>query len=200
MPFGALKVVVPPLFAGAPTVMVCANPNDKVITIKAKDSIFLIWNHPNKQNLKNKENSEFELLEKYVEFCVEKIRNLFIALKYNLDKEQWNTYSPKNPKGLLTVTFINGILNLMRLLIINDKISDLEEYKRKLYGINNFDIKQFKSSQYSKLGKALFEKYFFSKSNFLTLTVIYLKRFLSIASFFSNSSIIFPGPLILKCI
>ena len=39
-----------------------------------------------------------------------------------------------------------------------------------------------------------------SKSKSLTFTVKYLRSFLSMDSFFSNSFIIFPLPLILKCI
>ena len=38
-----------------------------------------------------------------------------------------------------------------------------------------------------------------SRSSFLTLTVKYLNKFLSIFSFFSSSLIVFGYPLILKC-
>ena len=78
----------------------------------------------------------------------------------NLDNDQWKTYSPGNPKGLLTVTFINGILNVLRLLIENNKVSTVDNYKLKLKSIDKFDFKQFKSSQYRKLGEAIYKKHF----------------------------------------
>ncbi len=135
-------------------------PLIKIEDVKAKDSIFMIWSHPDKQKLKQKDNTEFELLDEYIDFSIEKIRDLLIALKMNLTNEQWKTYSPSNPKCLLTVTFINGVLNVLRLLIENNKVSSVDDYKLKLKSINNFDFKQFKSSQYRKMGEAIYKKYF----------------------------------------
>jgi DGQHR domain-containing protein len=135
-------------------------PLIKIEDIKAKDSIYVIWNHPDKQKLKQKNSKEFDLLDEYINFSVEKIRDLLIALKINLTNEQWKTYSPSNSKGLLTVTFINGILNVLRLLIENNKVSTVENYKLKLKNIDLFDFKEFKSSQYRKMGEAIYKKYF----------------------------------------
>ncbi len=135
-------------------------PLIKIEDVKAKDSIYMIWNHLDKQKLKQKDNKEFDLLEEYIKFSVEKIRDLLIALKMNLESDQWKTYSPGNPKGLLTVTFINGVLNVLRLLIENNKVSTVDIYKTKLKNIDKFDFKQFKSSQYRKMGEAIYKKYF----------------------------------------
>lgn len=135
-------------------------PLVKIEDIKARDSIFIIWDNLNKQKLKQKDNDEFELLEKYIEFCIEKIRDILIALKANLDANQWQTYSYGSPEGILSVVFVNGVLNVLRLLIENNKISNVDDYKVKLRGINEFDFRQFKSSYYRKLGTAIYEKYF----------------------------------------
>ncbi|WP_026451578.1 DGQHR domain-containing protein [Aequorivita capsosiphonis] len=135
-------------------------PLIKIEDIKAKDSIYFIWNHPDKQKLKQKDNNQFDLLDDYIMFSVEKIRDLLIALKGNLDTDQWKTYSPGNPKGLLTVTFINGVLNILRLLIENNKVSTVENYKLKLKNINKFEFKKYKSSQYRKMGEAIYKEYF----------------------------------------
>lgn len=135
-------------------------PLIKIEDIKAKDSLFFIWDHADKQNLKQKNNEEFDLLDAYIDFSVEKIRDLFIAFKAVLTNEQWNTYSQSNPSSLLTVTFINGILNVLRLLIENNKVSTVDVYRSKLKGIDKFDFKKFKSSQYRKLGEEIYEKYF----------------------------------------
>lgn len=54
------------------------------------------------------------------------------------------------------LSFINGILNVLRLLIESNNVLDTDGYKSKLAGINDFDFKQFESSQYRKMGE---EKY-----------------------------------------
>mgnify|MGYP001418030564 CR=1 FL=1 len=135
-------------------------PLIKIEDVKAKDSLYTIWKNADKQKLKVKDNKEFDLLDEYVDFSVEKIRDMFIALKAKLDTDQWETYRPSNPRGLLTVTFFNGILNLLRLLIENNKVASIEDYKLKLKDIEKFDFKKFKSSQYRKMGEEIYNKYF----------------------------------------
>jgi len=135
-------------------------PLIKIEDAKAKDSIYSIWKNSDKQKLKIKNNNEFDLLDEYVNFSIEKIRDIFIALKMTLAADQWETYRPSNPRGTLTVTFINGILNVLRLLIENNKVSTINDYKIKLKGIDKFDFKKYKSSQYRKMGEEIYNKYF----------------------------------------
>ena len=135
-------------------------PLIKIEDIKAKDSIYSIWDNSEKHKLKEKGNDEYDILTQYVNFSVEKIRDILIALKSTLTNEQWCTYSPSTPYGLLTVTFINGILNVLRLLIENNKISSIDQYKKLLLGIDKFPFKSYKSSQYRKMGEDLYNKYF----------------------------------------
>ena len=52
------------------------------------------------------------------------------------------------------------MLNVLRLLIENNKISDIQNYKEKLKDIDKFDFKKYKSSQYRKMGKDIYAKYF----------------------------------------
>ena len=135
-------------------------PLVKIDDTRSKDSLFGLWNNLNKQKLKLKDSSDFDLLVEYTDFSIEKIRDLLIAFKAKLDAEQWQNYSPSQSKGLITVSFINGILNVLRLLIENNKVADVTTYKTKLYGIEKFDFKKFKSSQYRKMGQSIFDKYF----------------------------------------
>lgn len=135
-------------------------PLIKIEDIKAKDSIYVIWSNSDKHKLKVKDNKEFDLLDEYVDFSIEIIRDLLIALKRNLTKDQWQTYKPSNPDGLLTVTFINGISNVLRLLVENNKVSTIETYNEKLKNIDEFDFKKFKSSQYRKMGQEIYDTYF----------------------------------------
>ena len=74
-------------------------------------------------------------------------------------RQMGNIYSSKS-NGMLNVTFINGVLNVLRLLIENNKISDIQNYKGKLKDIDKFDFKKYKSSQYRKMGKDIYAKYF----------------------------------------
>ena len=135
-------------------------PLIKVDDVKAIDSLYLIWTNPQKTKLKVKDYVDFDLLENYVGFCVEKIRDIMIAFKSELTNEQWSTYSHGTPNGILTVTFINGVLNVLRLLVQNNKISSIDNYRTLLKGINSFNFKQYKSSQYRKMGEDIYQKYF----------------------------------------
>ncbi|MDF9830672.1 DGQHR domain-containing protein [Parabacteroides sp. PF5-6] len=135
-------------------------PLIKIEDVKAKDSIYAIWDNSSKHKLKTKDEENFDLLEQYVNFCVEKIRDIFIAFKASIPNERWHTYAPNVPQGVLTVTFINGVLNVLRLLIESGKISSIEDYKIKLTHVSEFDFRAYKSSQYRKMGEDIFNKYF----------------------------------------
>lgn len=124
------------------------------------DSIFQIWDNINKNNLKNQELPDYELLKEYVLFSSSKIKELLIALKINIGSDLWKPYDPKDKTGVLTVTFINGTLNLLRLLIEHGKVSSQEEYEMKLKGVENFNFRDYKSSQYRKMGEALYMRFF----------------------------------------
>lgn len=126
---------------------------------KSKDSIFSIWNNSNKVKLKEKGSEEYELLNEYITFSVEKIRDILIGFKYNLTSDQWKASSPSSD-GVLTVTLVNGILNTLRLVIENNKISDSNYYKVQLKEVDKFDFKKYKSSQYRKMGEDIYKKYF----------------------------------------
>ena len=66
-------------------------------------------------------------------------------------------------KGSFTVTFINGVLNLIRLLIENNQLNGIDSYRDKLKSIDGFNIKQYKSSQYRRMGEDIYNKYFTTK-------------------------------------
>ncbi|KAF0200264.1 MAG: DGQHR domain-containing [Bacteroidetes bacterium] len=139
-------------------------PLIKLDDVKSKDSLFLLWTNPNKQKLAEKDSQEFELLTEYINFSVATIRELLIAFKSKLDHPKWNLYSPKTPTGIITVTFINGLLNVLRLLIENGHVGDFEFYKNQLENIDTFDFKSYKSSQYRKMGEDIYDKYFSGKT------------------------------------
>lgn len=132
----------------------------KLEDVKSSDSLFSIWNNEEKQKIKVKDSTESELLNEYIGFSTEKIRDLIIAFKSNLNANKWKTYIRSKPEGILNVTFINGVLNVLRLLIENKKVNTVQEYTKFLKDIDSFDFKKYKSSQYRKMGEEIYKKYF----------------------------------------
>lgn len=128
----------------------------------AIDSLFYLWTNSDKLKIKAKDTEEYELLDEYVNFSTDKIRNLFISVKSNLNPDQWHMYSYSTPNGILNVTFFNGILNVLRLIIENNKVNNYAEYNKILKDkcFHKFNFKSYKSSQYRKMGQDIYEKYF----------------------------------------
>lgn len=134
-------------------------PLIKVDNLK-NDTLFFAWSDRQKNNLLKPDCKDYDLREEYIKYCTAEINQLFSAFKSCLDTSKWHPYSNTTKQGVLTVTFINGMLNLIRLLIENNQLNGLEYYKSRLKNIDNFDIKRYKSSQYRKLGEALYNEYF----------------------------------------
>ena len=127
------------------------------------DSLYKTWTNPDKKKL-NKDSEEYDLKKQYVDYCAEKIRDILIALKKIVPKDIWQVYDPKLKQGCLSVTFINGFLNVIRCQI-KDKGSLLsaDEYYEKLNGISIEKLKEYKSSQYNKMGRTIYN-YFINKT------------------------------------
>ena len=124
------------------------------------DTFYRIWNKENKENLLELKSQDYVLLNDYKKFCANKISEVLSAFKACLDSTMWQPYNAKTSTGILTVTFINGVLNLIRLLIENDKLADVDTYRKHLTKINTFDLKQYKSSQYRRMGENLYKVFF----------------------------------------
>lgn len=124
------------------------------------DTFFRIWENEKKDDLAQKDCQDYALLSDYQRFCATKINEMLSAFKVSLDSTMWQTYNAKTSKGILTVTFINGVLNLIRLLIENNKLASFESYRSRLNSIKEFEFKKYKSSQYRRMGEDLYSKYF----------------------------------------
>ena len=124
------------------------------------DTFYRIWDNENKEKLLESECQDYSLLDEYKKFCAFKISEVLSAFKASLDSSMWQPYNAKTSSGVLTVTFINGVLNLIRLLIENNKLGNIDTYRKQLTEINNFDIKKYKSSQYRRMGMDLYTKFF----------------------------------------
>jgi hypothetical protein len=128
-----------------------------LVKFDGEDSLYKIWTHKHKSALRN--NNDFALLNAYRTFCAEEIRNIFIGFKANVDDDKWAT-EKSSPTGILRVTAINGIINCLRILIENNKDGDAKYYQNKLAGISDFPFKEYKSSQYRKMGEEIYERFF----------------------------------------
>ena len=124
------------------------------------DTFYRIWNKESKENLLDSKIQDYFLLDDYKKFCANKISEVLSAFKACLDPKMWQPYNAKTSTGILTVTFINGILNLIRLLIENNKLADVYNYKKHLTKIKTFDFKKYKSSQYRRMGEDLYKDFF----------------------------------------
>lgn len=122
------------------------------------DSLFNVWTKKNKGDLKSK-NEEYDLLKEYRDFCVEQIRIIFIGLRANIDPNDWKM-DRASTTSILNVTTINGVINCLRLLIEHGKTGDMEYYRTKFATVNTFRFKNYKSSQYRKMGQDLFTNFF----------------------------------------
>lgn len=126
------------------------------------DSLFSVWDNPFKNKLLTaKEESNYDIKNEYVVFCCDAIRELFIAVKSIFPSDEWKIYSPADKRGLLSITFINGFLNLLRMIIENEKaLYRSEEYTKYLSAIGSFPFKSYKTSHYRRMGQDLYVKFF----------------------------------------
>lgn len=124
------------------------------------DTFYRIWNNDKKEDLTKSDCQDYALLDDYKKYCANKISEVLSAFKSCLDSTMWQPYNAKTSTGILTVTFINGVLNLIRLLIENDKLTNFESYRNHIAAVKEFNFKNYKSSQYRRLGEDLYKKYF----------------------------------------
>lgn len=113
---------------------------------------------------KNKSNEKVEKISEYISFAKNIIREIFIGVKLSVANDyQWKVIDRSNPKAIVSVTFFNGILRLLKLMIHNNKqLLNHEEYKELFVknNISKFDFKAYKSSGYSKMGQDLYRHIF----------------------------------------
>lgn len=128
-----------------------------LVRIGGPDSLFRAWTVPSKDDLKTQNNDA--LLEEYVSYCAIEVAKFLAAVKSEIPADRW-TADRKAPGYFLTTSTINGCLSLFRRIVRNGKVSEISSYKTALSGLKDFTFTDYKSSQYNKLGEALYNKYF----------------------------------------
>lgn len=131
----------------------------QLIKLSGEDTLFKVWGHPNKKELVEKPTDG--LAQDYIKFCATEINVFMSAVKSSLPAERW-TADSKVKGRMLTTTILNGFIICLRLLVEHKKLYTFETYKSKLGAsdLSKFQFSSYKSSQYRKLGEALYEKYF----------------------------------------
>jgi len=122
-----------------------------------KQSLYLIWNHPDKDRLLTDEDPA--LWEDYIKFCGGEINKIFSAVKHNLPRERW-TADKKVAGAFLSTTNVNGIMACLRKIAVEGSTLSFEEYKQCLSKVDEFQFSQFRSSQYNRMGEKLYSSFF----------------------------------------
>jgi DGQHR domain-containing protein len=131
----------------------------QLIKLSGEDTLFKVWNHPKKDQLIEKPTDG--LAQEYIEFCATEINTFMGSVRSSLPADRW-TADSKTKGRMLTTTILNGFIICLRLLVEHKKLYAFETYKNKFSAsdLSKFPFSTYKSSQYRKLGEALYEKYF----------------------------------------
>lgn len=122
--------------------------------------LFHIWDHENKNQLAQKQCDNYMLKEEYIQFCARKIIDLFVCMKKHYIND-WHVYEGKTKTGRLTIGFINGMLSLLKNIIVNEnQLYSQQEYEKKLADIEKFPFREYGGSRYARMGKDLYDQYF----------------------------------------
>lgn len=128
-----------------------------LIKLSGNDSIFSLLNDEKKKELV--EQKLDSALTDYIQYCTSEINILLAAVKQNVDDARWTLDKSVNNR-ILTVTYVNSFLILLRLLIQNKKPTTPAFLKKQLANIGAFKFKDFHSSQYNRMALKMYEMYF----------------------------------------
>lgn len=122
-----------------------------------KDGLYNLW--ANERKFQLLEEKDVALLDQYINFCVDEIIKLISAAKQCSDSTRWT--SDKNvPERILSPTAITGFIKCLGLMIKEGKTGSIDDYVKRLRDLDDFHFSRFKSSQYTKMGAELFERFF----------------------------------------
>ncbi|MET4845756.1 hypothetical protein [Bradyrhizobium japonicum] len=139
-----------------------------IVKFDGGDSLFSAWKHPEKDRLKEREKKQkkgagyeldLELLDEYVDFCVQSLNDFFLVCKLSYGTSGWDVEA-QNPSPLLRPTSINGQIACLRRIIEHKLPLSQQAHKKRLSDISSFKFGTYKSSHWDSLGAALFEKHY----------------------------------------
>jgi hypothetical protein len=128
-----------------------------LVKTSGSDSLFAIWQSTVKKFVEDK--SDQDALNEYTDFCMETINRLLIAIRKNISSGRWTT-DPKMKGRVLSTTYFNSFLIVLRLLIQNGISLAQTSLDKKLEGFDDFKFDTFHSSQYKRMAEKIVEKHF----------------------------------------
>lgn len=128
-----------------------------LVKLSGNDSLFHKWDHASKGELIK--GQDLALLDAYVAYCAAEINAVLLGFRSGLPTKRWTT--DKTVEGrALTTTFVNAMLIVLRMLILQEKTTTQAGYVEKLKDISDFDASAYHSSQYGKMAAEIVDTYF----------------------------------------
>ena len=128
-----------------------------LVKTSGSDSLFSIWTHANKNEVARGSNDT--ALNDYIEFCSTHINIFLGAIKANLDNARW-TADKNVAVNVISTTYINSFLIVMRILVIKSTSFTFDFLKSKLDGLEKFPFSSYRSSQYRRMAEAIVNDHF----------------------------------------
>lgn len=125
-----------------------------LVRLDGEESLFQKWTDDDKKAVL--EGKHLAGLKRYVHYTAGEIAPFLSAAKANLPGKAW-ALRQKDGDGLLSVTFVNGLLILFRRVVARDGLATFETYRKKLTKLAKFDFGAYHSSQYNRMATDLLE-------------------------------------------
>lgn len=121
-----------------------------LVRLDGEESLFSVWDEKKKAEVSSQEN--LDALLEYVAFCTTHINTFLGAVRATVGSSSWMVRNKDNG-GLLSVTFINGMLIFFRKLSTSRGLLSFEQYKNSLSKLSGIDFTQYRSSQYNRMAE-----------------------------------------------
>jgi DGQHR domain-containing protein len=95
----------------------------------------------------------------YAAFAAKEINKFLCAARAVVGSANWKIRD-KEGNGLLTVTFVNGLLVLFRHYVKAHGLKEFDDYRADLKALAGFPFQDYKSSRYTAMGGAMFKEAF----------------------------------------
>jgi hypothetical protein len=128
-----------------------------LVKLSGNDSLFSIWKHPNKSAVASQKDSQ-ALLD-YTKYSVSIVNSVLGAIRKNVEQSRW-TVDRKVPNRVISTTYINSFLIVIRMLIEKGVEIEYEALAKKFSKIGEFDFQSYRSSQYNRMAEKIISMYF----------------------------------------
>lgn len=146
-----------------PRVSIVKYALDSLVARKSKDSISLFKTYLSTLDIDlataNTSHDNIDI-DNYKSYCVGIISRFFDVFANEVKSSNFNwAVDRKDPQAILNVTTVNSILHCIKNFILNDTpIPTKEKLEKAFHGIfDKLNLKDYKSSQYARLGKEIYD-------------------------------------------